>query len=90
VGYGSCRYKPDRSSQEGEWPITGFSPRKQVLIIYVTPGFGPYSTELANLGMHTHSVGCLYIKRSTDVSVDVLMFIIKDAARRTKEAYPTR
>jgi hypothetical protein len=26
IGYGSYHYKSDRSKQEGDWPLTGFSP----------------------------------------------------------------
>jgi len=39
VGFGTYHYKSERSSQEGDWFITGFSPRKQNLTIYIMPGF---------------------------------------------------
>jgi hypothetical protein len=35
IGYGSYHYKSDRSKQEGDWPLTGFSPRKQNIAIYI-------------------------------------------------------
>src|SRR6185436_224410 len=28
VGFGQYHYKSERSTQEGDWPLTGFSPRK--------------------------------------------------------------
>jgi hypothetical protein len=55
VGYGSYHYKSERSSQEGDWLITGFSPRKQNLTIYILPGFGDYQDDLSKLGPHKTS-----------------------------------
>ena len=28
IGFGSYHYKSERSRQEGDWPLVGFSPRK--------------------------------------------------------------
>jgi hypothetical protein len=83
IGYGSYHYKSERSSQEGDWPLTGFSPRKQNLTIYISTGFDAYAAELEKLGKHKTSKGCLYIKRLSDVDVNVLKFLIKDSAKRT-------
>ncbi len=88
IGYGSYHYKSQRSSQEGDWPLTGFSPRKQSLTIYITPGFDAYQKELEKLGKHKTSVGCLYIKRLSDIDIDILKYLIKDSAERTKQAQP--
>ncbi len=85
IGYGSYHYKSKRSSQEGDWPLTAFSPRKQSLTIYITPGFAAYEKELEKLGKHKTSVGCLYIKRLSDVNVDILKYLIKDSAARMKK-----
>ena len=63
VGFGSYHYKSERSTQEGDWPLTGFSPRKQNLTIYIMPGFDIYQKELENLGKFKTSVSCLYVKR---------------------------
>jgi hypothetical protein len=41
VGFGSYHYKSERSRQEGDWPLTAFSPRKDTLSIYVMSGFPP-------------------------------------------------
>ena len=40
IGYGSYHYKSDRSKQEGDWMMTGFSPRKQNISLYIIPGVG--------------------------------------------------
>jgi len=84
VGYGSYHYKSDRSSQEGDWPLTGFSPRKQSITIYIMPGFDKYQKELAKFGKYKNSVSCLYVKRLSDIDVDILKTIITDSARIMK------
>jgi hypothetical protein len=28
IGYGTCHYKSEHSTQEGDWPLTGFSPNQ--------------------------------------------------------------
>jgi len=86
IGFGSYHYKSERSSQEGDWLLTGFSPRKQNLTIYITIGFDAYTSELKKLGKHKTSRGCLYIKRLNDVDRAVLKFLIVDASKRLKEA----
>ena len=77
VGYG--RYAYTRSDGKTyEWPVTGFSPRKQALTVYVTPGFEGLEALLARLGKHTTSKSCLYIKRLSDIDVAVLGQIIEE------------
>src|SRR5687767_12170649 len=38
VGFGMYHYKSERSAQEGDWPLVGFSPRKQNLTLYIMAG----------------------------------------------------
>lgn len=90
IGFGSYHYKSERSNQEGDWPLTGFSPRKQNLTIYISTGFDSYATELEKLGKCKTSKGCLYIKRLSDVNLNTLKFLIKDSALQTKAAYAKR
>lgn len=87
IGFGSYHYKSERSSQEGDWPLAGFSPRKQNLTIYIMSGFDKYPSQLEKLGKHKTSKGCLYIKRLSDVDIDILKFLIKDSAKRTQESH---
>jgi Domain of unknown function (DU1801) len=72
IGFGSYHYKSERSKQEGDWPLVGFSPRKQNLTLYIMPGFDNYTDLLNKLGKHKTSVGCLYINRLSDVDLSVL------------------
>lgn len=87
VGFGQYHYKSEHSSQESEWMMTGFSPRKANLTIYIIPGFDNYKDDLAKLGKHTTSKSCIYIKRLGDVDEKILRKIIKAAYVKMKKDY---
>ncbi len=87
IGYGTYHYKSERSKQEGDWMLTGFSPRKQNLSLYIMPGFRNYPALLKKLGPHTTSVGCLYIKRLSDVHLPTLKTLIKQSVKDMKKKY---
>src|SRR3989344_6267484 len=57
IGFGQYHYKSERSTQEGDWPLTGFSPRAQNLTVYIMPGFNAYGPLLKKLGKHKISGG---------------------------------
>jgi hypothetical protein len=90
VGFGQYHYKSERSAQEGDWPLVGFSPRKQNLTLYVMPGFADYGPMLKKLGKHKTSVGCLYINKLEDVDTKVLRQIIKRCMTDMQKRYPTK
>lgn len=75
VGFGSYHYRY-ASGREGDWPITGFSPRKQNLTLYIMDGFAEYGSLLQRLGPHKTGKSCLYIKRLADVDLDVLRELV--------------
>ena len=77
IGFGSYHYKSEKSRQEGDWMLTGFSPRKQNLTLYVIPGFGDYQDLLSELSKHKTSVGCLYINKLADVDLAVLQKLVE-------------
>lgn len=77
IGFGKYHYKSERSTQEGDWPLAAFSPRKQSLTLYIMPGFNDYSEFLDKLGKHKISKACLYINKLSDVDEDVLKKLIK-------------
>lgn len=87
IGFGSYHYKSERSTQEGYWPITGFSPRKQNLTIYIMPGFKNFKNELEKLGKFKTSVSCLYIKKLEDIDLKILEKIIKGSVIEMKKKY---
>lgn len=90
IGFGSYHYKSERSRQEGDWMLTGFSPRKQSLTLYIMPGFKECAAELKKLGKHTTSVGCLYINKLDDVDMKVLEKIIQTSFTDMKKKYATK
>jgi hypothetical protein len=73
IGFGKYHYKSERSTQEGDWPLAAFSPRKQNLTLYFMSGFDTFlADQLAKLGKHKTSKACLYINRLADVDPGVL------------------
>ena len=78
VGFGSYHYI-GKSGREGDWMLTGFSPRKQNLTLYILSGFEGQKDLLAKLGKHSLGKGCLYLKRLSDIDMKVLEEIIKRA-----------
>jgi hypothetical protein len=88
VGYGQYHYKSERSSQEGDWPLTGFSPRAANLTVYIMPGFKSYAPLLKKLGKHKVSGGsCIYIKKLADIDQKVLAGIVKTSVRDMRKKY---
>ncbi len=49
VGFGSYHYK-GKSGREGDWMLTGFSPRKQNLTLYLMGGFDTHADLLKQTG----------------------------------------
>lgn len=85
VGFGSYHYKY-ASGREGDSPLTGFSPRKQNLTVYMEAGFDQqYGNLLSKLGKHTTSQSCLYIKKLEDVDTDVLSELVKQSFQQAVE-----
>ncbi|MEM7380092.1 MAG: DUF1801 domain-containing protein [Bacteroidota bacterium] len=78
VGFGSYHYKYD-SGREGDMLLTGFSPRKQNLTMYILSGFDRYDYLMQKLGKYKTGKSCLYIKRLSDVDMEVLTELITTA-----------
>ena len=86
VGFGSYHYRYD-SGREGDWFLTGFSPRKQYLTIYVMPGFARFETTMRKLGTYKLGKSCLYIKTLDDIDRDALRELIERSVRRMHQKY---
>lgn len=81
VGFGSYRYTYG-SGRTGDWPLAGFSPRKQQLVLYLVGGFEErHASVLDRLGPHTAGKGCLYLKRLDDVDESVLRELVDRTVR---------
>jgi hypothetical protein len=88
IGYGSYHYKSERSKQEGEWPLTGFSPRKQYIAVYIMSGVNNYKDLLSDLGKFKISSGsCIYINKIEDINPDILKKIIINSVSDMKKIY---
>jgi len=88
VGFGSYHYVY-ASGREGDWPIVGFSPRKQNLSIYIMPGFEKFDDLMAKLGKYKTGRSCLYVKRLDDVDQTILERLIGESVRYMRANYPT-
>ncbi len=86
VGFGSYHYIYS-SGREGDWMLTGFSPRKANISIYLMAGFDQLGDELAILGKHKSSKGCLYVKKLSDIDEKVLRGMIKKSITLIKKRY---
>lgn len=91
IGFGQYHYKSESSKREGDWPLTGFSPRKQNITIYIMCGFSFSKKLLAKIGKHKISGGsCLYIKRLSDINTEILKQLIKASAKYLREKYDVK
>lgn len=89
VGYGQYHYKYD-SGREGDFMITGFSPRKQALTVYIMPGFDQFDGLMKKLGKYKTGKSCLYLKRLSDVDEKVLEKLITGSVKFMRKKYPTK
>lgn len=88
IGFGKYHYKSERSSQEGDWMMTAFSPRKQAITLYIMSGFEGHKALLKKLGKYKLSSGCcMYVKKLEDINVNVLKQLIKDSCKEVKKRY---
>jgi len=86
VGFGSYHYVY-QSGREGDWMLTGFSPRKQNLAIYIMAGFSDYGPLLEKLGKHKTGKSCLYVNKLADVDINVLRELVRRGVRSMKKKY---
>ncbi len=84
VGFGSYHYKY-ATGREADWLLMGFSPRKQNLTLYFTPGFEGYQNIFGRLGKFTTGKGCLYIKKLTDVNFEALQELITQSVQANSQ-----
>lgn len=84
VGFGTCKlhYK---SGRELEWFLTGFSPRKTALTLYLMGGLEQQADLLEQLGPYKRGKGCLYIKRLAQVDMSILRQMIERGVRALQD-----
>lgn len=89
VGFGSYHYVY-ASGQEGDWPLIGFSPRKQALTLYIMAGFTGAPKLMKKLGKYKTGKSCLYLKRLEDVDLDVLRQLMDESIAQMLERHPAK
>lgn len=86
VGFGSYHYIYE-SGRQGDAPVVGFSPRKDALTLYLSQGFPERETLLNELGKHKTGKGCIYVKKLSDINVEVLQEMIQKSVNHTQDKY---
>jgi hypothetical protein len=86
VGFGSYHFRY-ANGREGDWFLTGFSPRRRELVVYVMTGFADAEARLARLGPHRKGKSCLYIRRLEQVDTSVLAEVIEHSVSTVRERY---
>ncbi len=88
VGFGTYHYKSERSTQEGDWPLVAFAPRKSNLTLYLMSGAKRHAALLKKLGKHKISGGsCVYINKLADVDESTLVALIRVSVETMKKRY---
>lgn len=89
IGFGSFRYRYG-SGREGEWFITGLSPRKSALTVYILPGLDGHAARLKELGKFTMGKSCLYIRNLDDIHLPTLRAMAAQAAKELAHGLDVR
>jgi hypothetical protein len=88
IGYGEYFYKSDRSAQKGDWPLLGFSPRKAAISLYIYMPTPENDELLKELGKFKMGKACIYVKKVSDINLDVFKKISLNTIAFLKEKYP--
>ncbi len=83
VGFGSYHYKYE-SGHEGDMCITGFSPRKAAISVYILMGFNRSPELMKKLGKFKTGKSCLYVKKLADIDMKVLKELIEESVKYIK------
>ena len=67
--------------------LTGFSPRKQNLVVYIIPGFSRYGGIMEKLGKYKTGKSCLYLNKLDDIELRQLRELIARSINYMREIY---
>lgn len=87
IGFGKYHYKSERSSQEGDWPLIGFSPRKAAISLYVYSGCAGQDDMLKELGKFKMGAACIYVNKLSDINVNVLKKLMVSSINHLERKY---
>lgn len=86
VGFGEYHYRYE-SGREGDWFLAGFSPRKRELSLYIMDGFERHQELMSRLGKHRTGKSCLYVKRLSDLNLDVLEQLVSESVTNMRRRH---
>lgn len=86
IGFGKYHYKY-ASGHEGEAPLLGFSPRKAAISLYVNFGDEQQEDLISKLGKYTMGKACIYVKKLSDINIDVLTSLMEQTVKLISEKY---
>lgn len=86
IGFGNYHYKYD-SGHEGDAPLLGFSPRKAAISLYTFTGLEEHEYLLQDLGKFKMGKACIYVKKLSDIDLNVLDKMMKETIRFLDEKY---
>lgn len=84
IGFGEYRYTYP-TGHRGESFLTGFSPRKRNISIYVMAGFDRSDTLMERLGKHKTGKACLYVSSLADIDTDILRQLVSESVSAVRE-----
>lgn len=87
IGFGKYHYKSERSRQEGDWFMVGFSPRKTAISLYIYSDTKENQELLKSLGKYKMGKSCIYVKKLEDIDTGVLEKIIRSTMEFLEEKY---
>jgi len=86
VGFGTYHFQYE-SGREGDFFLTGFSPRKENLTLYIMAGFSRYDSLMKKIGRVKTGKSCLYIKSLDDVNMSALKRLIEQSVKHIAKKY---
>lgn len=89
IGYGSYYYQSERSRQEGEWFLVGFSPRKAAISLYIYSGGEQQKELLGELGKFKMGKACIYVNKLSDINLEVLKKLVLSTVSFLHEKHGT-
>jgi len=87
IGFGLYHYKSSRSTQQGDWPLVAFSPRKAAISLYVYTGLEDHAPLLQNLGKFKMGKACIYVKKLADIDQNELRKLMNATIEYLKSKY---
>ena len=89
IGFGSYHYKYE-SGHEGDAPLVGFSPRKDAVSLYLNSVFENKDELLSKFGKYKAGKSCIYIKKLTDIDIEILKQMILLSTAGLQKLYPSK